>query len=140
MPRRPHGSAPLLACVLALLFAVATLQTPAQKLMTGNNPSFSALEEELLQEINQARTSPARYAEHLEQTRAHYSGKEFRRPGKPALLTQEGALALEEAVRFLRAAKPLPPLELSKGMCSGARELVTDQSATGATGHRGGDG
>src|SRR5688572_25063860 len=139
MPRRPHGSAPRLACALALLFAAA-LQTPAQKLLTGNNPSFTALEQEMLQEINQARTSPARYAEYLEQTRALYAGKEFRRAGKPALLTQEGALALEEAVRFLRAAKPLPPLELSKGMCSGAKELVTDQSATGATGHRGADG
>src|SRR5688572_29853958 len=113
MPRRPHGSAPRLACALALLFAAAALPTPAEKLLTGNNPSFPALEQEMLQEINQARTSPSRYAEYLEQTRGLYAGKEFRRAGKPTLLTQEGALALEEAVRFLRAAKPLPPLELS---------------------------
>ncbi len=139
MPRRPHGSAPRLVRALLALFAFAALQTPAQKLMTGNNASFNSLEEELLQEINLARTSPARYAEYLEQTRAYYAGKELRRPGK-SFLTQEGVDALEEAVRFLRAAKPLPPLQLSKGMCAGARELVTDQSATGATGHRGADG
>ncbi len=140
MPRRPHGFAPRLACVLALLFAFAALRTPAQKLMAGNNnASFTSLEQELLQEINLARTSPARYAEYLEQTRALYAGKELRRPGK-SVLTQEGVSALEEAVRFLRAAKPLPPLELSKGMCAGAKELVTDQGATGATGHRGADG
>jgi hypothetical protein len=140
MPRRPHGFAPRLVCALALLFAAAALRTPAQKLMTGNSASFKSLEQEILQEINLARTSPARYAEYLEQTRTHFVGKELRRPGKPSLLTLEGAPALEEAVRFLRAAKPLPPLELSEGMCAGARELVTDQGATGATGHRGADG
>jgi uncharacterized protein YkwD len=37
-------------------------------------------------------------------------------------------------------AKPLPPLELSRGMCSGAGELVRDQHKSGATGHKGSDG
>jgi uncharacterized protein YkwD len=140
MPRRPHGFAPRLACALALLFSSAAHHTPAQKLMTGNAAPFANLEQEVLQEINLARTSPAQYADYLEQTRAHFVGKELRRPGKPSLLTAEGAAALEEAIRFLRSAKPLPPLQLSKGMCSGAKALVTDQSATGATGHKGADG
>ena len=140
MPRRPHGKAPRLVCALALLFALNAFDTPAQKLVTVNNASFTTLEQEVLSEINFARTSPAQYAEHLERMRPMFAGKELRRPGKPSLLTQEGAAALEEAIRFLRAAKPLPPLELSKGMCAGAKELVTDQGATGATGHRGADG
>ena len=140
MPSRPHGPAPRIVCALALLFAFAAFSTPAQKLMTTSTPSFAALEQEVLSEINLARTSPARYAEYLEQLRPLFVGTELRRPGRPSLRTQEGASALEEAVRFLRAAKPLPPLELSKGMCSGAKELVNDQGTTGATGHRGTDG
>ena len=34
----------------------------------------------------------------------------------------------------------MPPLEISRGMCSGAKELVSDQGMTGATGHKGADG
>ncbi len=140
MPRRPHGFAPRLVYALALLFTFAALQAPAQQLVTGNAASFASLEQEVLQEINLARTAPARYADYLEQTRPLFVGKELRRPGQSSLLTQEGTVALEEAVRFLRAAKPLPPLGLSKGMCAGAKELVNDQGSTGATGHKGADG
>jgi uncharacterized protein YkwD len=93
-----------------------------------------------LKEINLARTRPAEYASYLEQLRPNFSGKEYRRTGKPALLTEEGAQALEEAIRFLRSAKPVPALGVSQGMCSGARELVKDQSASGETGHKGSDG
>ena len=69
-----------------------------------------------------------------------YAGREFRRPGRPGLLTEEGVGALEEAVRFMRAARPLPALAVSTGMCSGARELVKEQATSGATGHKGADG
>ena len=55
-------------------------------------------------------------------------------------MTEEGTKALDEAISFLRAARPAPPLTLSLGMCSGARELVRDQAASGATGHQGADG
>jgi len=58
----------------------------------------------------------------------------------PGLLTQEGTRALDEAISFLRVARPAPALSLSQGMCSGARELVKDQAGTGSTGHRATDG
>jgi uncharacterized protein YkwD len=94
----------------------------------------------VLREINLVRTRPAEYAAHLEQLRTRFAGREYRRPGRPALQTAEGAVALEEAIRLLRASKPVPALTLSRGMCSGARELVRDQAGTDATGHRGVDG
>jgi uncharacterized protein YkwD len=140
MPRRPHGFAPRLVLALALLFTFAAPQSPAQKLLNNNAAAFSNLEQEMIQEINLARTGPAGYAAFLEQTRPHFAGKEFRRPGQPTLNTVEGLDALEEAIRFLRSSKPLPPLEVSPGMCSGALALVSDQGATGATGHKGSDG
>jgi uncharacterized protein YkwD len=106
----------------------------------GSAATYAALEQDLIAEINLARTRPAEYAAYLEALRPMFAGKEYRRQGKPALLTEEGAAPLEEAVKFLRAAKPLPPLSVATGMCSGARSLVTEQSMSGATGHRGADG
>ena len=55
-------------------------------------------------------------------------------------MTQEGTRALDEAISFLRAARPAPPSSLSQGMRSGAFELVKDQRGTDTTGHRGRDG
>ena len=72
--------------------------------------------------------------------RPYFKGKEYTRPGAPAFMTQEGTRALDDAIGFLRAARPAPALSLSQGMCSGARELVKDQAGTDLSGHRGRDG
>ncbi len=126
---------------LALLFAL-TQQPPAaaRQLAASKTAATGALEQEVLKEINLARTRPAEYAAYLEELRPYFQGKEYRRPGRTGIMTEEGTRALEEAISFLRAAKPLPPLALSRGMCSGARELVKDQSGTDVTGHKGSDG
>jgi len=140
MSRRPHGLVPRLVFALVLLFNFASPQTPAQQLINNTAATFSNLEQEMIREINLARTGPAGYAAFLEQTRPFFTGKQFRRPGTPPLLTSEGVDALDDAIRFLRSATPLLPLEVSRGMCSGASALVSDQGATGATGHKGSDG
>lgn len=142
---RRTGSVALLVLSCTLLLISPTLRdASAQKIAAANasanaNP-YSTLEQEIVSEINLARTRPAEYAAFLEGLRPQFAGKEYRRPGKPALMTAEGAPALEEAIRFLRAARPIPTVALSRGMCDGARALVEEQSATGATGHRGADG
>ena len=127
---------------LALLFALA--QRPpaasARQLAASKTAATDALEQEVLTEINLARTRPAEYATYLEQLRPYFRGKEYRRPGRAGIMTEEGARSLEEAISFLRAAKPVPPLALSRGMCSGARELVRGQSGSDVTGHKGSDG
>jgi uncharacterized protein YkwD len=142
--RRFAFAVSLLACATLFLSLQSPRVSRAQKLATAKasakTEAFAPLEQDLVGEINLARTRPAEYASYLEQLRPYFAGKEYRRPGKPALQTEEGTSALEEAIKFLRAAKPVPPLGLSPGMCAGARELVKDQGATGATGHRGADG
>lgn len=142
--RRPARFISLFFCAFLLLISPALPHARAQKLAAANaNTSASAftlLEQEIVKEINLVRTRPGDYASYLEKLRPQFAGKEYTRPGKPALLTQEGVPALEEAIKFLHAAKPLPSVTLSHGMCSGARILVEDQSVTGATGHRGADG
>ncbi|HZI18556.1 MAG TPA: CAP domain-containing protein [Pyrinomonadaceae bacterium] len=139
----PRSSPFRFAAALLLLALTAQLALPqgaARPSTAGGRTDFKALEEKVLEEINLARTAPVQYAEHLERLRPHYSGKEFRQPGRPTLITEEGVAALDEAVKFLRAAKPLPPLQPSRGLSSGALLLVSEQSTSGTTGHRGADG
>lgn len=134
----------LLACFALALSFPALRSSRAQSLAAAgaktSSDAFASVEQSLLNEINLVRAHPAEYAAYLEQMRKYFVGNELRRPGKPALVTAEGAAALDDAIKFLRAVKPAPPLSASTGMCLGARELVKDQGTSGATGHRGADG
>lgn len=140
--RRPFARLVTLPiCTLALLLCALPPAPRAQEMAAAvGRGTHAALEQEIAREINLARTRPAEYAAFLEQLRPLFRGREFRQPGRPALLTEEGVGALDEAVRHLRAARPAAPLEISAGMCSGAAELVKDQAASDRTGHRGTDG
>lgn len=138
--RRPYTLVPLTLCCLLLSLTFNTSRSSARQLSSTKGAAAAALEQDVLKEINLARTRPAEYAAYLAQLRPYFNGKEYRRPGMPVLLTQEGAQALDEAISALRAAQPAPALSLSQGMCSGARELVKDQGGTDVTGHKGKDG
>jgi len=100
----------------------------------------SAAEKEILAEINLARTNPAQYLSYLEAFKPYYHGKEIKYADGSTLVTNEGVSALEEAIKFVRALTPLPPLELRKGLVLGARDHVNDLVKTGQSGHRGSDG
>ncbi|HJQ32572.1 MAG TPA: CAP domain-containing protein [Pyrinomonadaceae bacterium] len=138
----PRLLSTLFACALLLSAAATPTKTGAQQIVNTKSSASAAamLEQDIVSEINLVRTRPAEYAAYLEKLRPMFSGKEYRRPGLPGLMTEEGTQALDDAIAFLRAARPAPALTLSLGMCSGARELVRDQSASGATGHQGADG
>ena len=81
----------------------------------------------VLAEMNLARTAPQTYARVLAERMAGYRGV-------------EGASAVQEAVRFLQRATPLPPLALSEGMSQAAESHVADLGPRGARGHRGSGG
>lgn len=103
-------------------------------------PSWTAFEQAVLNTMNTARTAPSGYAQKLDASRAEFDGR-LRRPlGRIAIVTEEGVAAVEEAIRFLQSASPLPPLEHSDGMAAAARDHVRDQGRTGRTGHGGSDG
>ena len=138
--KRPY---PLFVFALSCLLLSLTFtpsRSSARQLTSAKGAAAAALEQDVLKEINLARTRPAEYAAYLEQLRPYFNGKEYRRPGMPGLMTQEGAQALDEAISSLRATRPAPALSLSQGMNSGARELVKEQAGTDSTGHRGADG
>lgn len=102
-------------------------------------PALSSAEQDLLNEINQVRAHPQVYASYLEKLKPMFSGKQYQPQGQDALDTQEGWSAVEGAIKFLRAAKPLGPLNASEGLSLAALAHVKDQSSNGATGHKGTD-
>jgi uncharacterized protein YkwD len=97
-------------------------------------------EQDLLNEINKARAQPQIYAAYLEKLKPLFSGKVYTAEGMASgLETQEGWLAVEDAIKFMRAARPLGPLGASEGLRLAAVSHVKQQSASGATGHAGPD-
>lgn len=106
----------------------------------GKAKFLSSLENAVVHELNMARTAPKDYASFLEQHKKYYAKKLLRLPGQTPIVTNEGVGAVVEAIRFLRSAKPLPPLNPSKGMSLGARDHVTDHGPSGSTQHKGSDG
>ncbi|MDZ7319753.1 MAG: CAP domain-containing protein, partial [candidate division KSB1 bacterium] len=101
---------------------------------------LSELEQEVVQELNLARKNPRKYAAYLEKMKPYYDGKLFKRPGRAIVQTQEGRKAVDEAIHFLRSAKPLAPFRVSPGMSQAARDHVRNQGLQGAIGHKGSDG
>jgi uncharacterized protein YkwD len=130
----------LLLCMLAVgvLFAGSD-RTHSQSNQLAAAGGLSTAEGDLLSEINSARAHPQVYASYLEKLKPLFSGKVYTPSGQEAYATQEGWSAVEEAMKFLRAAKPQGPLNRSPGLCLAAATHVKDQSGTGATGHKGAD-
>lgn len=77
---------------------------------------------DVLAEMNLARTNPAQYAEFVAARMGNYR-------------SSSGQRAVQEAVRFLQKAAPLPPLAFSEGLTNAAMFHVTDQGARGKSGH-----
>jgi hypothetical protein len=83
----------------------------------------------IIHEINIARQNPTVYATFLEPTRQKYAGRVCLMPGSVRVCTREGVRAVEEAIRFLRRARPLPPLALSPGLCVQRLIIVVSKPA-----------
>jgi uncharacterized protein YkwD len=111
-----------------------TTNSQAQK----GTAALSPAEQDLLNEINQARAQPQVYAGYLEKLKPLFKGKQYT-TDLLQVETQEGWDAVEDAIKFLRSATPAGPLNASHGLCLAAFSHVKDQSASGATGHAGGD-
>lgn len=103
-------------------------------------PQDTSLGMEVVHEINLARTQPSRYADILEDQLPLYNGLVLRRPGQPGIATREGAAAVREAIRMMRAQQPLEPLTWSAGLAFAAADLVRSQGPAGGVGHTAPDG
>lgn len=96
------------------------------------------LGEQVLAEINLARTDPHAYAGFIRDFRSQFRGKYYLQPGSTThVQTTEGVAAVDEAIKYLSRLKPLPPLAWSNGLAAAAAELAGEQEHSGATGHNG---
>jgi len=108
-------------CATSSLFVgVATFSFIIVHTASAENSELSAAT--IIREINFARGNPAAYANLVENARPLYQIERGR--------------AVDEAVRYLKSARPLPPLSLSAGMCRAAADHCAEQ-ADGKTGHFG---
>jgi uncharacterized protein YkwD len=129
-----------LSCLLAVIICLTDQQQTFSQTKKGSSAAvLSQAEQDLLTEINQARAHPQVYASYLEKLKPLFNGKQYKPDGQGEFETQEGWSAVEDAIRFLRAAKPLGPLSASQGLSLAALSHVKDQSSSGATGHKGSD-
>ena len=131
---------PALCGMIALVLSFAgSDRTRSQTNKLASDSGLSQAERDLLSEVNQARAHPGVYASYLEKLKPSFNGKVYKPSDQEAYATQEGWSAVEEAIKFLRSAKPQGPLSTSPGLCLAAMAHVKDQSASGATGHKGAD-
>jgi uncharacterized protein YkwD len=128
----------VVGCATAPVATTRPAQSPPS---TTTTACCSALERSVIQELNRARTNPARFAAELEARIPSYRGYIYRKPGEEVgVRTVEGADAVREAVRALRTIRPVPPVRMSRGMSAGAADHVRDQGPRGGLGHDGRDG
>lgn len=92
----------------------------------------------VIREMNLARQNPTLYASFVRELLGRMSGNVLILPGHTRIRTKEGTAAIAEAIRFLEAAEPLPPLTASRGMSRAAADHCADQ-AGGGFGHEGQD-
>ncbi len=100
---------------------------------------LSSLENDVVRELNLARTNPQAYRAFLQELLPLFKGNLLNRPGKITLVTKEGVRAVNEAIGFLELATPINPLSISEGMSKGAMDHVKDSGPAGRLGHEGVD-
>jgi len=86
-------------------------------------------------ELNYARREPQAYAGVIQQWTSYFKGRVLALPGITALMTHEGAPPVWEAVRALRATRPMGALAESAPLDLAADDLVKEQGPRGGRGH-----
>jgi hypothetical protein len=112
-----------------------------QALDVARNVSYlSAIEKDVILEMNKVRTDPAKYAElYIKPLLQYFNGNDFEVPGEITMITQEGKKAVKECIDNLSKATAVQILTAESGLSLAAKDHANDQSKTGKTGHDGSD-
>ena len=94
----------------------------------GNNKEdlviYSKFAQEVIDEINFARTKPSEYAAKLERISSTLKGRKVK-VGKSTMKLKEGSAIFEEAIQYLLNIGQMEPLELCDGLSESANELLS---------------
>jgi len=109
----------------------------SEELNTAKDAAYlDELEQQVIHELNKVRSNPKHYAEqYLEELRPDFNGKLFTYPGQITVKTQEGISPLNECIRELKSAAPVPFMNPSEGLTRATEELAKDQQKNGGIGH-----
>ncbi|TVV76861.1 CAP domain-containing protein [Sphingomonas solaris] len=102
----------------------------------------NSTEDGVLAEINRARTDPAGFAADLERLRQSFdrAGEYESLGARVRFMSYEGRAAVDEAIRFLRRQRPLPPLRRGQLLAAAATDHTREQGPRGMFGHASLDG
>jgi uncharacterized protein YkwD len=98
-----------------------------------------SLEDAVLAEINFARTQPREYARELRQYRRQFEGR-IVADEHGERMTFEGVRPVDQAIAFLEAQQPLPPLRPGAILARAAADHAAEQGSRGSRGHISADG
>ena len=104
------------------------------------NVSTTAVEINILDEINEARTNPTRYIAYLEEYKQLFRGNTVYFPNGTRMTTFEGTRGVDDAINFLKALPKTEPFQFSNGLSKPARLQIADLMEDSSLGHTGKDG
>ena len=97
--------------------------------------AHAAIEDDILSAVNQLRQSPQSFIPLLQSWKGKFEGKRVPIGPRKYLVTDEGTPAIDECIRYLRKARPVPRLAASPLLARAARDHVESQGKSGAIGH-----
>lgn len=98
---------------------------------------FEELATNLIKEINSVRANPQAYIDILEKDKSFLKENVLYRPDEDPLKTHEGEVAYDEAIEFLRNAKPLHELQASEHLSKASLDHANDIGESGAYSNEG---
>lgn len=129
--------------MLALLVCACpafAAQPPAEPVACRQHQPPSAYEHALLAEVNRARQSPQAYAQTIREVFGAMDVHGVYTHGGRKVATAEGHAAVEEALRFLSGAAPVPPLRMATCLNLAAARHAKAKGSVGGGGHFGATG
>ena len=101
---------------------------------------YNEIEEDIFNCHNECRVNPFNYIMKLKEISNYFKDKTYHHPYEDAILTYEGVDAIEDAMQYLKALKPLNPLEYSEEISKACRDHIADIGPKGLITHEGSDG
>lgn len=91
-----------------------------------------AVEEEVFLILNQLRQNPKTFIEELESMKSHFQEKKYISPtGNFNITTEEGVVAIDEAIEFLKNQEPLNSFKRSEKLNRSASKLIKSFETVG---------